>query len=242
LEFADKLYDFALAVLAEPEIPVGIRGAADPKVIAATLLIRTTSNFKGAIALARAGMIVEARTLTRCCVDNLLWMTRLLAEGDAFVREMGFDEIRSKKSRVGFILKKALHLDEDTKARLEGELEELDGQWPKAKLLSPKDVATGGLLETTYLLYSQLSADAAHPSLTALCRYLVRNESTGIRGIDINPVPRAREMATTLHYACIALAGGCVAFNQIVGFTVVGRQLQTLTDEMNALKASTGID
>ena len=71
--------------------------------------------------------------------------------------------------------------------------------------------------------------------------YIVRDEDTAMRGIDVNPVPRAGEMAMTVHFACIALTGACVAFNQIVGFTVAGRELRTLADEFDALKASTGI-
>ncbi len=111
LGFSDKLYELALTILCEREIPIGPNGAADPKVVAATLLIRTTSNFKGAIVLARQGMIVETRTLTRCCVENLLWLGRLAAERDSFVKEMCFDEARNTQRRVQFIFNKPLPLD-----------------------------------------------------------------------------------------------------------------------------------
>ncbi len=96
-------------------------------------------------------------------------------------------------------------------------------------------------MESIYLLYSQLSADSAHPSLTALCRYLVREESMCMGGIDVCPAPRSGEMASTVHSACIALMGACVAFNEIVGPTVAGRALNGLADDFDALKQVTGI-
>lgn len=238
LGFSDKLYELALTILEEPKIPVSPKGAADPKVVAAILLIRTTSNFKGAIALARQGMIVETRTLTRCCVENTLWLGRLAAESDSFVKEMGLDEARSTQKRVQFIVD---NLDEATAKRLRETSAKFSKLWPKAKLLSPRAVAKGGLMENLYLLYSQLSADAAHPSVTALCRYIVREKGVGMRGIDVCPVPRAGEMVSTVHEACIALMGACVAFNEIVDTTVAGRALNGLADEFDALKQVTGI-
>jgi hypothetical protein len=69
-----------------------------------------------------------------------------------------------------------------------------------------------------------------HPSLTALRRYIVSDEAGGIRDIDLCPVSREGEIGMTVHSACIALTGACVAFNQIVGFTVAGRELGVLAD------------
>ena len=45
------------AILGEAQIAETEKGATDPKVIAATLLIRTLSNFRGAIVLAREGRV-----------------------------------------------------------------------------------------------------------------------------------------------------------------------------------------
>ncbi len=105
----------------------------------------------------------------------------------------------------------------------------------------PKSVAEGGLLESIYLLYSQLSSDAANTSLTALCRYLVLEEGTGMRGIDVCPVPRLGEMTLTVYQACIALTGACVAFNQIVGPTIAARALIPMADAFEAVKAATSM-
>jgi Family of unknown function (DUF5677) len=226
--------------LGDLEIPIEPKGSVNPKVVAATLLIRTTSNFKGAIALARLGMIVETRTLTRCCVENLFWLAKLEAEGDSFLKEVGFDEVRSSQKRAQFILDKSIAVEEATQTRLRETFAKLSKAWPEAKLLNPKGVAKGSQIESFYLLYRQLSADAAHPSLTALFRYLLREEETGKRGIDVRPVPRSGEMASTVHVACITLIGACAAFDEIVG-TVSGRAIKGFLDKFLALEQATGV-
>jgi len=49
----------------------------DPKIIAVLLLIRTLSNFRGTVNLLRADRIVEARTIARCCFENLFHIAAL---------------------------------------------------------------------------------------------------------------------------------------------------------------------
>src|SRR5690348_14484465 len=52
-------------------------GAADPKIVAVLLLIRTLSNFRSTQILLRADRIVEARTVARCCFENLFTIAGL---------------------------------------------------------------------------------------------------------------------------------------------------------------------
>jgi hypothetical protein len=62
------------------------------------LLARTISNVKGAVLLLAARRIVEARTITRCCLENLYWMVGLAEEGESFVRKMRDDEMSHRKA------------------------------------------------------------------------------------------------------------------------------------------------
>jgi hypothetical protein len=62
------------------------------------------------------------------------------------------------------VLSKKPQLLEDVEKRLREQLRAINKKWPDAKSLSPKDVALSGLLRDGYLLYSHLSADAAHPT------------------------------------------------------------------------------
>jgi hypothetical protein len=62
------------------------------------LLARTVSNIKGAVLLLDAHRIVEARTITRCCLENLYWTVGLAEEGESFARKMRDDDFA--KARV----------------------------------------------------------------------------------------------------------------------------------------------
>jgi len=52
-------------------------------------------------------------------------------------------------------------------------------QRPKAKLLNPKEALKDSVMRRSYLFYSQLSSDAAHPSITALKRHMLRIKEEG---------------------------------------------------------------
>ena len=186
-------------------------------------------------------MIVEARTLVRCCIENLLWLGRLAAEGDKFVEDMAEDEHQSRKKRVRFILEKGPALDEPTSDTFRGISEKLNKAAISGKLLNPSEVAKGGLFAWLHLPYSILSADSAHPSLNALGRYLVRDDNTNMRGIDLLPVPLAREMSMTLHLACVALFGATATFNAILVPGTGWPGLTALEDELSALAQATGM-
>ena len=157
---------------------------------------------------------------------------------------MASDEAKSRIKRASFVCGQAAKIDAEILAKMEKATAELKERWPKAKILSPSTVASGSAVESMYLLYSQLSADAAHPSMSALERYFVRNitvDGTENRGIDLMPKARPGEVATTVNYACTALMGACVAFNDIAGPTVGARHFIPITEEYEALKISTGI-
>ena len=69
-----------------------------PTYLALTLLARTISNLKGALILLDARRIVEARTITRCCLENLYWTIALTEKGDAFVLQMRDDDLGHRKA------------------------------------------------------------------------------------------------------------------------------------------------
>jgi hypothetical protein len=62
-----------IGICATANVPVEAKGFADKKVLALMLLARSMSNVKGALLLINAKQIVEARTITRCCLENLYW-------------------------------------------------------------------------------------------------------------------------------------------------------------------------
>jgi hypothetical protein len=86
------------------------------------------------MALAREGRVVEARVLARCCFENNFWIAELAARGDAFVREMGDDESKSRKARGEFILSEGFRLDEEVEKRLKAQLRTAKKRSPQAPL------------------------------------------------------------------------------------------------------------
>lgn len=69
--FDARLLEASKQLVTACKLTVTARGMLDPKVLAYLLLCRTISNFEGMLLLERHGLVVEARTQARCCVENL---------------------------------------------------------------------------------------------------------------------------------------------------------------------------
>jgi len=227
---SDKLGAAALDIFNTANVPVTATGFADEKVLALTLLARTWSNCRSAMLLLRERHIVEARTITRCCYENLYWIVGLAEEGEAFVRKMRDDEMSHRKQLRQFMFDNGITLEADVEDRLR--------TWLRTtKMLYPKQVAALSDIGRSYIFYSQLSSDAAHPSVTALNRYVVPHTADEIGGIDVNPIVKDKEIEETLELLCQAVIGVCIGVNQILGGTEGRAKLNSLADEYVALSS-----
>jgi hypothetical protein len=235
-ELADVVGQAGLDILGGKPVTVTEKGFADPRVLAVMIMSRALSNFRGVFLLAEGGLIVEARALVRCCYENTFWLAGLLADGNAFVAQMREDEARSRKVRGELVLKKKTTvLSDETVEKIRKQLRLIKKRWPTARRLSPKDVALSGVLSEGYLIYTQLSADAAHPTLTSLSRHIGQTKN-GEKLIDVVPTPRDRELIETLDWACNAILGACSAVNEILGGTPAGQQLNALADRYSMIR------
>jgi hypothetical protein len=234
--YVERLYDAGLGVLAEADkISVG-SSTHDPKVLALALLSRTLNNFMGATAMIDAGLIVEARTLTRSCFENLLWQAELVDKREAFIADMIRDEAASQQS------KGRLLLFWDDKVERYGACEDnirqriaqLGSKFPKAKGIKFSDLGKGNGVADSYMWFKLLSGDAAHPSLTSLGRHLAE-EPDGTALLTVTPVPSEREVEQTLQFACQALLGVCVATCEIVEVPKAHAALSPCFDEFMKL-------
>ncbi len=243
LAFASKLYELGKRLYDEADFTESELGSADPKVIALTLLCRSMSNVEGAIAMIERGLIVEARTLSRCCYENLIWIDGLAAKGVEFVNQIVGNEYAYKKMRGKVILEWSSQ--RDAKPEFEGKLiaymTELKEKHPNAKPISFKAAAAIGVLKDSYVVYSQLSSDAAHPSAESLSRYLTRTQVTDTEttlNVNALPSPEEGEILETLELICDALLGVCVGAAQIIGGLPSGKELAPLLEELVALRKS----
>jgi hypothetical protein len=203
----------------------------DPKVVALTLLSRSLCHFKSVFLLLDAGLVVDARTLTRCIFEDLFWQGRLAERGAEFVKEARADHAKSRQSRGNWVLE-WIGAQGEIQPYAEGLQEQMDQlrcEFPKRQSIKFADIAKG-TLGGAYLWYRQLSADAAHPSLESLSRHLSK-EPDGAHLISVEPTPKKAEVDATKEYACQALIGLIVGASQIVGPTEAGKRLSGLFDE-----------
>jgi hypothetical protein len=104
---------------------------------------------------------------------------------------------------------------------------------PKGKTLTPKEVAARGSLVKAYAYYAQLSADAAHPTIDSLGRYLNKKteQEEKITTLAIEPAINPDEARMTLFYLCEALLGVCVWTNTILENATMEAPIQILLDQ-----------
>jgi hypothetical protein len=239
--YAQKLHDLGRELYSEADLINTELGAADPSVIALTLLCRTLSHVEGTVAMIDRGLIVEARTLTRCCYENLIWIDGLAKEGAEFIKKIANHDLAYKKSRGKVLLEWAAKQDirPAFEEKLQAYLAELKTSQPNTKPISFKVTADTGVLKDAYIIYGQLSSDAAHPSAESLSRYIIRekvSEQESILTLNALPEPKHAEMLQTLQFACNALLGVCVGTNQIIGGLPSGKRLESMFEEFLALR------
>ena len=231
----DKLLQLAGVIYSEADLIESESGASDPKVIALALLCRTVGNFRGGVIMVEQGLIVEARTLARSCVENLIWIDALAQGGAEFVKEIVENEYKSKEARGQVLAKWAG--SQPTEPPFAKELHAyLKGIKGKSKnLLNVKTTAQSGVLKDSYIIYGQLSSDSAHPSADALSRHIQRNSDQTIT-IVADGLTDQSEALQTLEFACSMLLGVCVGTNQIIGGVPSGANLHQLFEEFLALR------
>jgi hypothetical protein len=231
---SERIFEFANVWDTEPKA-----GAADPQIVAVLLLIRTLSNFRSTLILLRADRIVEARTIARCCFENLFTIAALREDGQRFVLEMAEDHKASRKARAEFLIQQTGDMaDAEWQQKLRAFIISLGKDQKKRTTLDPKRVAARGPLFKGYVYYTQLSSDAAHPTLDALQRYLGHAQENGkpIRTIDINPLVIPKERRQTLMMACEALLGACIGVMEILNLQpIINDELVALMHEYQTL-------
>lgn len=200
LNFSDDLRIQALHLLNQPSMELGDKGLAQPMVFAAALLARTITNHKAVLILLRAGLITEARTLTRSCLENVLWMRRLASEGTNFVDAILDDARQADISFARTLLPAAAFLSNEERKELQQQ-----AMLKGPKKINPSDNADKDEAQSEYLIFKGLSGDSAHPSAKALSRHLPSNAEGYIEEFFVEPPMTAQDFGFTLHFATTAL-------------------------------------
>jgi hypothetical protein len=240
LVHAQHLAEVALEIIGQCDKIDTTKGAKDPKVIALASLSRSLCHFKAIYRLLEIGLIVEARTLTRCIFENLFVQGGLAEGGDGFIQKMVDDTAKGRQSRGTWVLG---WLDEQEgqspyEDHLRKTMDKLRALYPKPRAINFAEITNDGGLKNAYLWYKQLSSDAAHPSLEALARHVTK-QADGSLLVSVEPAASEKDTLGTMEWACQALMGVTVGANQIAGPVKAGEKLPALCDEFIRLAGVT---
>jgi hypothetical protein len=217
LSLANRILVFAQRLLDTAEVPVTPQGARDARVIALALVARTISNLKGALGMIEAGQIIEARALARCCWENLFWAAALTKKGDEFVRQVVSDDAFSRVKRGKRLMNWSNEQEtpRDFEAKLETFLDGYAAENPDRAGIQHAAAAEAGGVKGGYIIYGELSTDAAHPSALSLSRHVsLEGEQFTLHAV-VPPEPD--EIEQTLEFGCSAILGVTTAANQMLG-------------------------
>ena len=228
-EHAERLNQLAQRIATTQSDITSDTGLADARLLALMLQNRALSNFQGTILMTERGMIVEARTLARSCLESALCLAGIGADPEHW-RSMLHDELASKKARGKFILKNVGTLDPSRRKALSEYVENLEKQ-KGLSTLKYEEVAEKAGVGGLYLFYRQLSADAAHPSITALNRYVSSEKDDEVKEIQWMPVLELDEVVETIALACSFLMLACTALGQMLPNADRNRELQECYNE-----------
>jgi hypothetical protein len=163
--------------LTEREFEVEGNGLADVKALTSMLFFRALSNFQGCIVLADRGLIVEARTLARSCGESALSMVGAKFDPDHWKALMD-DEVKSRRSRARLLMGNSHWMTSEQYERLKGQVAAMTADWKRLSGLDYAKIAEKGGCQIHYVMYRQLSGDAAHASFESLLRYVTESDGT----------------------------------------------------------------
>ncbi len=233
--YSQKLLDLAVAVVGASRVELNESWARNPKVVALSILCRSISNFRAAVLLVQQGHVLEARSILRMLIENLLWIGALRERGSAFVQDMIADDSHNKKALAELTLKMTGKHGGDMNTQDARILRDLikgsDNQ--TIKKLHANRTAADGVVEIAYVEYTALSLDAVHCSVVALGRHLSSERTEAQSELTVSVVPRTTDDETlrTVLRACSTLLGIVVAANEVVGSTSESGRLEPLLAE-----------
>jgi hypothetical protein len=227
-DLADALNRTAQNLLAGTRAPLGVGGFGG-EAMALLLFTRALSNFQGAILMAERGMVVEARTLVRTCLETVFALSAALHQEDGFIPRMVSHALGAKKKAGNWLLNRvdrADFLGSEAEDMLQAFTARLGDEGAKTDPFGVEEMARRGGLDALYIFYRQFSGDAAHPTLDALNRYVDDGAGGLSSEIHWGPECGADEIPETVVMAGCFLLAACVAINGVRGAPDMGEALE----------------
>ena len=208
-----------------------------PENIGVRLMIRTMSNFQGAMLLLERGMTVEGLTLVRSCHENAFWIAALHRDPNPTLEAFRRAEAKSQDGMVGALQRTVGDLD---KGELKDSFKSLLANAPAktpGSALGVEALAKTGALRSNYAFYKQISANSAHPSLQSVDRYLAKDTEGAWNGFILGP--DVDGLADALSLACQATLSALASYGELIA--VRSDDDQNLFDLYQRYKALAGI-
>lgn len=231
--YCTKLRDVAMSMFAVSVITVGDDTLAQPKVFAAALLSRSLHNLHGVVVTARAGLLAEAGTLARCCVENSLWMRQLQEDGEGFSKAILEDNTQQVTSLAKRIPAAVLSGFEDEERAFIAQL-------LNAKRSRKISVGEGNLTEEAergYMMFKLLSGTFAHPSAMSLSRHIGLEATTKRPEFLVEPPLTAKDFHGLFLYALLAVLSTMEIYSDIVLGVLIHEGVAALEVELADMKA-----
>ena len=208
-----------------------------PRVFAGALMCRTLQNQQGVLVTVRARLLVEARTLTRSCVENLILTRRLHAEGDDFATALLADGDHQRLSRARILQKFAPLFDDEHRGYLDADYRSKGG-----KKIGLSDKQEESATFEPYVMYRLISDSHAHASSQSLGRHLIENPETGTIEIILQPPVGDDQLCDTLYCAAAAAIDQATTYASIVDRQAMHGAIEALAEDLRAVAASAGVD
>jgi hypothetical protein len=217
-----------------------VESAGESKLLALLMFTRVLSNFQGMMLMAERGMIVEARTLARTCLESTFCVCALVKGKAKFVEQMLANEIHGDKSFAQWLLdSRSVSIEEVASLRKYLQGVKRNSGAGGARKISVEEMARQGDVHPLYVWYRELSRDASHPTLSAVYRYTTGTEGHDERRVAWGPNCDSREVAQTISCSCSFLMAACVKVNEIVENGDAGQILYGLFKEHECLNRLT---
>jgi len=186
-----------------------------PASVSVRLVLRAVGTFQSVLLLAERGLVADARTLVRSCLEDAFALAALMDDPEEFICKYVDDFNGATKRQLKFVTDRKLG-----DAALIKSLTDKYNDTPKGDSLSPSDLAKKSPLDIQYLMYQRLSNDSAHPSATSLAHHAYKHpDKSG--WCYAWQIADGESNAATLHtaiQAVLPVAVGIVDFLQLRSF------------------------
>lgn len=240
--FAQSLLALGIEVVERSGVEISEKWESDPKVVVLALLCRSLGNMKGAFILAREGLFVEAQTLARCCIENLIYIGALRERGDELVEGLHSAHLASARKQAKLAIETLGddHLRLDIIQSLKTFISHTNNNSAKPRQINIKEISNRNPVGAAYIKFSLLSDKAAHVSKLSLGRHLSRQREGDevFLYIDIAPEPDAQKTNELLLEVVEVMFGVLVGTNEIVGGTVPGRKLPDMQEKLRDFRTT----